>query len=453
MNRLLRSARVWALGLALLVPSRVRAQAVAAAPAQPASAPAPAATPNESALGELVVTGHKDDKLPRIAILPSLSPDLEDVIVRSVVRRDIELTGMFELIPDTKAPPGLYSFDDPVDVPEWQKLGAEAIVKVAARPHGTKAEVFGLAYFLNVGKDPVYQKKITVDKADVRVTAHRITDALLGALTGRPGGFASQLAFAARWTKNQRVFRLDADGQGLEPLTDAAEFSVAPMWGQNGSLYFANSRDFAPFTLEVLTGKTIKPVPLPFTTSVYGVAFSRDYSRMAVAVAEGGKSSIYVGLADGSGMTKASTTELATHPVFSPSGKLAWIGGDPQHGSQRVYVDGKPVSPSGFGASAPAFCDTEDGVRLVYSVSVGGDQRDLVMSDDQGRGVVRLTQGQGSNTYPACSPDGRLLAFFSTRKSQPGIYLMSLKRFTTQLLTAKLGESLRWAALPPPPAK
>ena len=417
----------------------------------PAPAPAAGATPpaDESALGELLVTGHKADKLPRIAILPSLSADLEDVIVRSVVRRDIELTGLFELIPDSKAPVGLYSFDDPVDVPEWQKLGAEAIVKVAARPKGKQAEVYGLAYFLNVGKEPVYSKKITVDKTDVRVTAHRITDALLGALTGRPGGFASQLAFAARWTKNQRVFRLDADGQSLTPLTEAADFAIAPMWGPNGSLYFSSSHDFSPFGLFQLANGSIKPVTVPFKTSVYGVAFNKDYTKMAVAVAEGGRSTIYVGLADGTGMTKASTTELATHPVFSPTGKLAWIGGDAAHGSTRVYVDGKAVSPSGFGASAPTFCDTEDGVRLVYSVGVGNDQRDLVMSDDQGRGMSRLTQGQGSNTFPACSPDGRLLAFFSTRKEQPGIYMMSLKRFTTQLLTSKIGESLRWAALPP----
>jgi len=434
------------LGLALAallgpLPASAQTPAPAAAPAAPAQ--------DETALGELLVTGHKQDKLPRIAILPSLASDLEDVIVRSVVRRDIELTGLFELIPDSKAPTGLYSFDEPVDVPEWQKLGAEAIVKVAARPKGKQAEVFGLAYFLNVGKEPVFQKKITVDKADVRVTAHRITDALLGALTGRPGGFASQLAFAARWTKNQRVFRLDADGQSLTPLTDAADFAVAPTWGKDGSLFFASSHDYSPFALFSLTGGTVKPVSLPFKTSVYGVAFSKDHSKMAVAVAEGGKSTIYVGLADGTGMTKASTTDLATHPVFSPSGKLAWIGGDATHGSQRVYVDGKAVSPSGFGASAPTFCDTEDGVRLIYSVGVGNDQRDLVMSDDQGRGTSRLTQGQGSNTYPACSPDGRLLAFFSTRKDQPGIYMMSLKRFTTQLLTSKVGESLRWAALPP----
>ena len=85
--------------------------------AEPAApAPAPASPPDESALGELVITGHKLDKLPRIAILPSLSPDLEDVMVRSVVRHDIELTGMFDVVKDADAPPGLYGFDDPVDV-------------------------------------------------------------------------------------------------------------------------------------------------------------------------------------------------------------------------------------------------------------------------------------------------------------------------------------------------
>jgi len=84
----------------------------------------------------------------------------------------------------------------------------------------------------------------------------------------------------------------------------------------------------------------------------------------------------------------------------------------------------------------------------VYSVSVGGGKQDLVMGDEKGRVIGRLTQGQGSNTHPACSPDGRLLAFFSTRGSAPGIYVMSLKSFRTQSISTQLGEGLSWAALP-----
>ena len=71
-----------------------------------------------------------------------------------------------------------------------------------------------------------------------------------------------------------------------------------------------------------------------------------------------------------------------------------------------------------------------------------------------GRQLVKHLQDweKGSNTAPACSPDGRMLAFFSTRNKAPGMYLMSLKRFKTQKLSSQHGESLRWAALPAPAA-
>ena len=95
--------------------------------------------------------------------------------------------------------------------------------------------------------------------------------------------------------------------------------------------------------------------------------------------------------------------------------------------------------------------ETEDGIRLVYSVAVAGDRQDLIMSGETGGGIARLTQNQGSNTYPACSLDGRLLAFFSTRHKQAAMYGMSLKRWKTQKLASQHGESLRWSPLPPPP--
>lgn len=417
-----------------------------------ATAVAEEAKPDESVLGEFVVTGSSaNERVPKIAVLPSLSPDMEDVVVRGTVRRDLELTGLYDVIPDAKAPSGLYGFDDPVEVDAWKKLGAEAIVKAAARKHASgKVEVFGLAYFLNVGKDPVYEKKMLVDPKDLRVTAHRVTDALLGALTGRPGGFASHFVYSGRWgTKSFRVFSMDADGHDLKPLSDANDTAIAPTWGPNQTIFYGLSKNYSPYRLMRFDGTKHERVNLAFKTSVYSVAFDKTHSKMAVAIADSGGSAIYVGKPDGSDMKKVSTSEMATHPVFSPSGKLAWIGGSKKKGSQRVYVDDKPVSPGGFTAGAPAFCDTEDGIRLVYSVSVGGDRQDIVMSAEKGGGIQRLTQNQGSNTSPACSPDGRLLAFFSTR-NKPGTYFMSLKRWKTQQLNSQVGESLRWEALPPP---
>jgi TolB protein len=415
-----------------------------------ASAEVPPATPpDESVLGEMIITSSTVEKLPRIAVLPSLSPDYEDVIVRGVVRRDFELTGLFDVIPDDKAPPGMYGFEDAVDVDAWRKLGAEAIVKVAARKVGSdQIQVFGLAYLMSNGKKPVFEKNLTVKKTEARVTAHRITDALLGALTGRPGGFASELAFSGRWGKNRRIFRMDADGNGLLPFTDVKDTAIAPAFGPGNKIFYLVSHEYSPFSLATYSNQKNEAVGVPFKTSMYGVSLSRDGKQLALAVADAGKSVIFVGGADGSNMKAVSTTELATRPVFSPSGKLSWIGGEAKQGTQRVWLDGKPVSPAGFTAGGQTFCDTEDGVRLVYAVAVGGGKQDLVMGDEKGRVIGRLTQGQGSNTHPACSPDGRLLAFFSTRGGAPGIYVMSLKSFRTQSISSQLGEGLSWAALP-----
>lgn len=412
--------------------------------------------PDESVLGELPITATAEEKLIKLAILPSLSPAMEDVIVRGVVRRDFELTGMFDVLPDKKAPPGLYGFKDPVDVDAWRNIGAEVIIKVAAREpdkKDDKIEVFGLAYFLQHGKDPVYEKKLVVPKNKARITAHRITDALLGAITGRDGGFASKLTYSGKWGKNQRIFTLDSDGHELAPRTPEDGTAIAPAWGPNMSLWYAYSKNYSPFFVAKngAESNTPKKLDLPFDTSIYSVAFNDDRTKLAVAVAEKGTSAIYIGNPDGSSMKKVSTTELATHPAFSPSGKLAWVGGGGHQGTQRIYVDGKAVSPRGFTAAAPTFCDTPDGIRLVYSVAVGGDRQDLVMSLETGRSLVRLTQNQGSNSYPACSPDGRMLAFFSTRHQEKGLYVMSLKKWTTQRMSTQYGESLRWTELPPPP--
>jgi TolB protein len=419
--------------------------------AVPALAQAPAAPPDETVLGEIPVTGSSGVHFIKLAILPSLSPDMEDVVLRGVVRRDLEISGMFDVIADSKAPAGMYGFDDPVDIPAWKKIGAEVVVKLAARKKDPKnVEVLGLAYFLTHGQDPVYQKKLVVPPDKIRVTAHRITDALLGALTGRDGSFASHMTYAAQWGRGRRVLTMDADGHDLTPRSPESDTAIAPSWGPAGVLFYSVSKNYSPYAL-MRDASPPQQLELSFKTSIYGVAFDKANTKMAVAVAENRGSAIYVGNPDGTNMQKVSTTELATHPVFSPSGKLAWIGGGGKQGTQRIYVDGKPASPSGFAASAPAFCDTEDGIRLVFTVSVGGDKQDLVMANEKGGGTQRLTQGQGTNTYPACSPDGRLLAFFSTRKSGegPGLYVLSLKRWTSLRLSSQVGESLRWAPLPP----
>ncbi len=405
--------------------------------------------PDESVLGTLDVNGAAAAvQLPKLAVMPIVTTSDADTTVQLVVKKDLDLSGQFDVVADEAAPGGLYLHDSPVDAAAWRGRGISILVRVLANKLASgKIELLGSAYLLGRATDPIFQNRIETDAAQVRTSSHRMTDALLGALTGRPGGFASHMVYSGRVGRNRQIFAIDADGYHLHGDSPEADTAIAPTFGPKGEVYYALSHDFSPFRL--VKGSAATPVAVNVPGSIFGIAFSPDHGKLALSVAADSSSRIFVGNADGSAMSPISTAPLANHPVFGPGGKMAYVGGGTA--GQRVYVDGKAVSPAGFNASAPSFCDTPNGLQVVFTVGVGNGA-DLVATDVRGGNITRITQNQGANSYPACSPDGRLLAFFSTRKSDkgPGLYVVPLAGvWRARKISTEIGESLRWEALPP----
>ncbi|MCC6527819.1 MAG: PD40 domain-containing protein [Polyangiaceae bacterium] len=407
----------------------------------------------EDVLGTLVVapglSGTGERIYPKIGVVPSLDAALEDVTLRAVVRRDLDLCGEFEVIADDQAPDGMYLSDTPVDVEAWKKKGAEAVVKVHGRrlPSG-QVELRSVAFFTDQGDAPVYDHAVTVEAADpaaLRAASHRAADELIGALTGTPGGFASQMTFVYGGGKARRAYVMDADGHEPRAVTDYDRVVLAPAFGPAQQLYYAASIDNGRY--KIYGAGSPAPIPLSQRGSVYGLAFSEARDQVAVSIAVGSDIKLFAG-PDLANLTPATDVSYALHPAFTPSGKLSFSGEGPG-GAQRIHVDGKPISPVGLNASAPVWCRHPDGVRVVYGVDSGAGQ-DLVASAENGSGLVRLTGGQGSNNYAACSPDGRLVAFFSTRRGGegPGLYIMRIDGGRPKRVSTLVGDSLRWARLP-----
>jgi TolB protein len=434
------------LTLSLAAPAAIACLAFvgAAAAQQPPAGDKP---PNpEDLLGNIVVVAGAGRPLPKIGVLPSLAPEMEDVTVRSVARRDLELSGEFEVLPDSAAPDGVYLSDTPVDVKAWAAKGVEAVVKVSGRPlAGGKAELRAQAFFVNKGAAPVFDKRFSVPASALRQESHRLTDLVIGALTGQSGGFASHMTFASGGGKLRRVYAIDADGNDPKVVSPPDQQAIAPTFGPGDELWYAGSAgEGAPFLPRIAGGGL---VPIGQKGSVYGLAFSRDKKKIALSIGVEDTVKVFVG-PEPMSIAPASEIGMAMHPAFSPSGKLAFSG-EGKYG-QRIYVDGKAASPEGLNASAPVFCNHPDGVKLVYQVGVGKNT-DLVSSGETGGGLSRLTQNQGRNSYPACSPDGRLVAFFSTRTGGegPGLYVMRVDGGRPKRVSSLLGDSLRWDALPP----
>jgi TolB protein len=447
-----------------------------------ADAPTPAAAsavgePDESLLGTVEVNGSAGGlpPLPKMGVVPIVPTGSADTIVHLVVVRDMQLSGQFEVLDDAALPPGPFTHSSPVDLTSWREKGAEYVVRVYAQPapgDSAKTELVGEAYLTptaqeaaqraRAGSDPAapdpkpaFRTVVPTATTEVRAASHRMVDQLLGALTGRPGGFASEMAYAQKVGRWRRIFAIDSDGFDLRPIGPADATALSPAFGPGGQVYYALSTDYSPFRLAY--GPDAKAVPLSISGSIMGLAFSSDRTRMALTVMSDGKGQVYVGAPDR--LQPMSTAPFANHPVFGPLGKIAYIAGYPV---QRVHVDRKPISPTGFMASAPVFCDTPQGLLLIYTVGVGSGA-DIIATDSNGGSLRRLTQHEGSNTYAACSPDGRLVAFFSTGKrkaasaasgarddSGAGLYIMPIQRpWLAKKISSEVGESLRWEALPP----
>jgi TolB protein len=399
----------------------------------------------EDLLGNIVVVAGATKPLPRIAVLPSKSFDMEDVTMRMVARRDLDLCGEFDLLPDSEAPAEAEGAET-VDPSIWAKKKVEALVGVTARPiEGQgKVELRGRVYLVAHGNKPVFDRRFVVPASDMRAEAHRLVDLVIGALTGQNGGFASHMTFASGTGKLRRVFTIDADGFDPKAVSPGDQIALAPAFGKGDELYWSASTNNGEYKIRTASGGT---VDLPIKGSVYGLAFSKDRSQVAVSIGVDDTIKLFVG-PDFATLQPATEVGMALRPTFTPSGKLAFAGAG--RWGQRIYADGKPISPDGLFASSPTFCNHPDGVRAVYAVGVGKDT-DLIATGERGGDMVRLTQGQGRNGYPSCSPDGRLVAFFSTRTSGegPGLYIMRLDGGRSKRISTLLGDSLRWEALPP----
>ncbi len=443
-----------------LLPSVILARRAAADPAAAASGAVGNDTPDESILGTIDVNGSAQGlpPLPKMAIVPIVTTGTADSIVNLVVRHDMELSGQFEVLDEDTAPAGSFTHTSPLDLGAWRSSGAEYVVRVFSQPaanESAKTELVGDAYLTPSAAQtaakpgaapddpkPAAHLVVRTSTLEVRAASHRLVDQLLSALTGRPGGFASEMTYVEKVGRWRRVFAIDSDGFDLRAVGPIDATALSPAFGPGGQLFYALSTDYSPFRLVV--GPAATPVPVAIPGSIMGLAFSGDHARLALTVMDGGRSQLWTG--DRGRLAPMDTPPFANHPAFGPLGKIAYVAGSPV---QRVYVDGKPVSPPGFMASAPVFCDTPEGLLVVYAVGVGVGA-DIIATDSSGGGIRRLTQHEGANADAACSPDGRLVAFFSTGKhgQGAGLFIMPILRpWLAKKISSEVGESLRWEPL------
>jgi TolB protein len=394
----------------------------------------PTATDNSGVTQVFVSGGTRS--LFKVAIAPTVGdPSVANTVVDTTTR-DFQLSSMFQVLDPKSFTANLEKEGIAIDPPSWRNVGAEGVIKGSSTPRGQGIHLELRLYVVSRGADAVLKKEYDVGASGVRGAVHEFVNEVIKWFTGTAGSFGSRMVFSATTGRGQKsIFSIDSDGQGVAKLPTVSNVALAPAVGPAGGVYYAGGLPDGTYSLF----KVGNPVAvLKQSGLVFGVAFGG--SKMALVVSNAGQSDIYVGAPDGSGLTKVTRGGLNTHPAFGPGGQLAYVSN--VSGNPQIYLDGKRVSWRGTYNMSPVFCNDPEGAKILFMGRDGGTW-DIFSVDPSGSAgsMKRLTQDQGSNTYPACSPDGRMVAFFSTRG---GLYTSNPQGQNQQKISSVQGESLRW---------
>ncbi len=355
--------------------------------------------------------------------------------VADVVRRDLDLTGYFDLVDpaaqiDRSAgvEPGTFTFSD------WTALRASALAKLrvlpagdrSCDPAGQKACVDVYIYDVNGGE--LLAKKRVRAAPDQPVTiGHAVADEILFALVGERGPFQGVLAAVGEQSGNKEIYVLGLGGEAPRPVTRNGSINLSPAWGPSGSslawtsykagnpdLYVKDLRTGAVRTLSALPGVNISP------------AFSPDGKLVALARSEGADTDlVLIDAATGTLVRKlTSGGGIDVGPSFSPDGTRVIFSSERSGGSSIYEVPVTGGEPRRVTPFAGFFTDpvySPDGTRVAFVSRKGGF--DVLVCNTDGSGLVRITQDQGDNEDPTWSPDGRYLAFSSTRGGRKRLWV------------------------------
>lgn len=365
-----------------------------------------------SAQLSIEITGGGANRVP-IAIVPFAGEGAFQPGIVSIVRADLERSGLFRVIeppPIVPAPTEASA----VNFPEWRSRLTDVLVlgSVAVLPDGrfeVRFRVFDVVKQAALGG-----VAYTLNRNQVRATAHRISDYIYEKLTGEKGVFSTRIAYVVKRGPRYELQIADADGAGEETALASLEPIISPAWSPDGRrLAYVSFEQKKPVVYVHSLQSGQRQVAANFKGSNSAPAWAPDGSRLAVALSREGGSQIYSVNADGSGVRRLmSSSGIDTEPVFSPDGQFIYFTSD-RGGSPQIYrmpaAGGDPVRVTFDGSYNVSPRLSPDGKQLVYVARNGGRFQIAVM-DLASKQVQVLTETQKDES-PSFAPNGKMILY------------------------------------------
>jgi TolB protein len=437
------------------------------APQTPASQTPPPQQPSD--IGA-TISGDAGNA-PRLAVPPfiALNKDAETVAVArtiaDVLWDDLNYEREFTFIPrDVYASvPAATSFAD-IPFDRWRELNADGVIvgTVEKVSSGFKVE---MKMFNVRTHQAVYPRQYNGSNA--RLFAHTMSDEIHKSQRALNGVAMSKLVFDSdrdneRMTgtvqnrNNKEIYIADYDGENQRRVTVGKTLNISPRWSPNGrSIAYTSYRRgggqifisniFQGTIEEVTKGERIGENWLP--------AWSPDGTRVAFTSTRDGNPEIYVANRDGSNVRRITNNPaIDITPTWSPSGTQIAFTSD-RSGSQQIYVTAADGGGTAQRITTESYCDRATWSPAPYNelayASRNGPGFDIHILDMATRHMTALTFGEGTNESPAFSPNGRHIAFMSTRSGKSQIFTVSRDgKDVRQITRTGNNEMPDWSKLP-----
>ena len=360
------------------------------------------------------IVGAGANQIP-IAIVPFRAEEGIPQPLTQVIAADLARSGLFKMVDPGGVTPVPYE-PEQVNYPTWKARGADAVVIGTVTPSGGGYEVrFRLMDVAKGTQLAGFMYNATT--ANLRLTAHKIADAIYEKLTGDKGVFSTRITYVVKRGTRYELQVADADGYGPQTILASNEPIISPSWSPDGTrlAYVSFERRKPIVYVQSLTTGTRRAVA-SFTGSNSAPTWSPDGRRLAVTLSKDGGSQLFVINADGGGSAQrlASSVGIDTEANWSPDGQ--WIlftsdrGGSPQiyrmpasgGQAQRMTYEGTyNVSPR----------HSPDGKSFTF-VQRNNGRFNVAVQDFASRQVQLLTDG-GVDESPSFAPNGRMILYAS----------------------------------------
>jgi TolB protein len=363
--------------------------------------------------------------------------------IGDVLFKDLEFEREFYLIPrDTyRSIPTAASIDAP-PIDRWLELGADALV-VGSVQRGANGGLQVRFKLYNVRtRQSVLAREYSGTAANPRQYAHTMSDEIHQHQRALRGVARTKLTFSSDRDGErlggpienrsiQEIYIADYDGLNQRRITVNRTLNITPVWSPDGRAiaYTSYRRGFPDvFVSYIYEGRLERPANGTDRIQNFLPAWSPDGSRIAFTSSRDGNSEIYVVNMDGSGVRRITNhPAIDSTPTWSPTGQQLAFTSD-RTGSPQIYI----VGVDGLGLrriTTESYCDRATWSvapfnEIAYTCRQGGGY-DIKVYDVATGNVRQITFGEGSNESPVFAPNGRHLAFTSTRNGKTQVFTIA----------------------------